>query len=71
MPVVADLARTDCAEIVRDGVEAAGLTVGLLVNNAGFGLFGPFTELSAADQATMIDVNCRAPMTLARSLPPT
>ncbi len=70
VPVVADLARPDCAEVVREGVDAAGLTVGLLVNNAGFGLFGPFTELDPADQAAMIDVNCRAPLSLARMFAP-
>ncbi len=46
------------------------MSVGLLVNNAGYGLFGPFTELDAADQATMIDVNCRAPAALARMFAP-
>jgi uncharacterized protein len=68
--VATDLARPDTAEVVRDAADAAGLTVGLLINCAGFGLFGPFTELNAAGQANMIDVNCRAPMSLARMFAP-
>jgi uncharacterized protein len=68
--VVADLARPDCAQVVRDAVEAAGLPIGLLVNNAGFGQFGPFTELDPGGQSAMIDVNCRAPASLARMFAP-
>ena len=46
------------------------MSIGLLVNNAGYGLFGPFTEQDPADQAAMIDVNCRAPASLARMFTP-
>ena len=68
--VATDLARPDSAEVIRAAVEAAGLSVGLLVNNAGYGLYGPFTEQDPADQAAMIDVNCRAPASLARTFAP-
>ncbi len=70
VPVPTDLALPDCAERIRAGVEAAGLTVGLLVNNAGYGLFGNFFDRDPADQAAMVDVNCRAPAMLARRFAP-
>ncbi|HEX7240993.1 MAG TPA: SDR family NAD(P)-dependent oxidoreductase, partial [Longimicrobiaceae bacterium] len=38
--------------------------IDLLVNNAGFGLRGPFHELSAERQAEMVRVNCVAPLEL-------
>jgi short-subunit dehydrogenase len=45
-------------------------TVGLLVNNAGFGLAGAFAELDAARQRAMIDLNCGAVEELARAVLP-
>ena len=68
--VAVDLARADAAQVVRTGADAAGLSVGLLVNNAGYGLFGHFTEQDPIDQAAMVDVNCRAPVALSRTFAP-
>ena len=68
--VPVDLGRPDAAQVVRAAAEAAGLSVGLLVNNAGYGLFGDFTEQDPAVQMDMIDVNCRAPVALAREFAP-
>jgi len=68
--VPVDLGRPDAARVVRAAAEAAGLSVGLLVNNAGYGLFGDFTEQDPAVQTDMIDVNCRAPVALAREFAP-
>lgn len=70
LPMAVDLGDPDIAEIVSAGVKSAGLSVGLLVNNAGYGLFGDFTEQDPSDQAGMIDVNCRAPVALARKFAP-
>jgi uncharacterized protein len=70
VPVAVDLARVDVAQVVRAEVEAAGLSVGLLVNNAGYALFGHFAEQNPVEQAGMIDVNCRAPVALARMFAP-
>lgn len=36
------------------------LTPAYVVNNAGFGLYGPTAELGIDDQLAMIDLNCRA-----------
>jgi short-subunit dehydrogenase len=68
--VAVDLARTDAVQLVRAEAEAVGLSVGLLVNNAGFGLFGHFAEQDPTELAAMIDVNCRAPVALARVFAP-
>ena len=68
--VAVDLGQADAAQVVRASADAAGLSVGLLVNNAGHGLFGPFAEQDPTVQADMIDVNCRAPVALARMFAP-
>jgi short-subunit dehydrogenase len=70
IPMAVDLADPNVAQTVSAGAKAAGLTVGLLVNNAGYGLFGNFTGQDPAEQAGMIDVNCRAPVALARKFAP-
>ncbi len=45
-------------------VEQLGVQVDLLVNNAGFGLRGRFSELPVERQAEMVRVNCEAVVTL-------
>jgi len=47
------------AKLVAD-CDAAGETIDVLVNNAGFGLRGPFAKLDAARQREMIDLNIGA-----------
>lgn len=68
--VPVDLAGADAAQVVRAQVEAAGMKVGLLVNNAGYAVFGDFPQQDPSEQAGMIDVNCRAPVALARAFAP-
>jgi len=59
-----DLGETGAAgELWRQASE--GRDIHLLVNNAGFGLKGPFHELPLERQAEMVRVNCIAPMELA------
>jgi len=55
----ADLAREGAAASLIAGLEAEGLTVGTLVNNAGFGLAGKFAQRPLGRQSEMIDLNCR------------
>jgi uncharacterized protein len=55
--VAADLSVADGALQVYDAVTAAGLSVEVLVNNAGFGGHGRFAETSAADEQRMLAVN--------------
>ena len=58
--VALDLATPDAAEKLVAEMAAAGATVEYLVNNAGYGLNGPFAELPLAGQLGMIDLNVRA-----------
>jgi uncharacterized protein len=56
---VADLAEAGAAASLIAQIEAEGLTVGTLINNAGFGLAGKFMSHSLERQSEMIDLNVR------------
>src|SRR5512144_962182 len=51
-------------------VEELGVAVDLLVNNAGFGLRGPFLDSDAERDAEMVRVNCEAIVVLTRAFLP-
>lgn len=70
LALVMDLARPDAAEVLREAVSAAGLEVGLLVNNAGFGAYGSFSDQDPRRHVEMVDVNCRAPVALTHAFLP-
>jgi len=55
-----DLALPGAADEIIAALNAAGVEVEYLVNNAGYGLFGRATELDRADQLGIVDVNIRA-----------
>ena len=69
--LAADLSRPEApAELLRQ-VEGLGLTVGTLINNAGFGGGGRVAEQALERQIEMIDLNVRALTELSRRvLPP-
>ena len=68
--LIADLSRADAPdEIVRTLTEWA-MEIDVLVNNAGFGARGSFTELDLNRQMDMVRVNVNAPTHLARLLLP-
>ena len=52
-----DLARAEAATSLINAVEAEGLSVDCLINNAGFGLAGRFADLPLERQREMIDLN--------------
>ena len=55
--IAKDLARSDApAEIARE-LASAGVAVDTLVNNAGFGVYGPFAETDSAKELEMLQVN--------------
>jgi short-subunit dehydrogenase len=58
------------APSLPEAVAALGLDVALLVNNAGFGTYGPFLELDAAREAEEIRLNCEAVVTLTHAFLP-
>jgi uncharacterized protein len=55
-----DLADPAAPRTLFDTVNAAGLTVDVLVNNAGFGDHGPFADADLAKMLRMIQVNVTA-----------
>jgi len=55
--VTADLAQPRAAETLVAALEARGIAVDVLVNNAGYALYGAFTETDLADELNMIQVN--------------
>jgi short-subunit dehydrogenase len=58
--VVQDLTEPKAARTVFDIVTEKGLTIDLLINNAGFGEYGDFAELDAEQQVKMIQLNILA-----------
>jgi uncharacterized protein len=66
--VALDLARADLLDLVRPHI--ADRAIGLLVYNAAIGSVAPFLELDPEQIEAIIDVNCRAPLLLARDLLP-
>lgn len=63
--ITADLAKPESPQQIFDAVKRAGLTVDVLVNNAGFGLHGRFAELPLRRQMEMIQINVAALVELA------
>ena len=59
-PIACDLAEVGGARKLAQAVKASGLSVDVLVNNAGFGHAGPFTSSDLGTQVGMIDLNVRA-----------
>jgi len=57
--VAVDLTRGDGTALLGHEVAARGLEPAYVVNNAGFGLFGPAIDLERAEQLAMIDLNIR------------
>lgn len=55
-----DLDRRDAVAVVESAVEALGVHIDVLVNNAGFGTSGAFVELDRARELSMVHVNIEA-----------
>jgi uncharacterized protein len=64
--VAADLGTPDGARALMTEVASAGLDIDVLVNNAGFGLFGEFGTTSLEDEQRMIELNISALVTLTK-----
>ena len=60
--IVADL--TQPGFLPRVMAETQSIEIGLLVNNAGFGLAGKFLDHDLEKELALLDVNCRAPLIL-------
>ena len=66
-----DLGKTGATQILMDWITSNNYRVGILVNNAGYGLSGPFTKYSANDHLEMMRVNMEVPVALTAALLPT
>ena len=66
--VIADL--TDAADLARVAGRAAETGPALLVNNAGFSGYGPFSEIDPDVMRGVIAIHVTAPVTLARAVLP-
>ncbi|HYO45099.1 MAG TPA: SDR family oxidoreductase [Gemmatimonadota bacterium] len=64
--VVADLSLPDGPDSAAGAVDNLGLEVDVLVNNAGFGLYGDFLDTDIGIERDMIAVNVTAPTILAK-----
>ena len=65
-----DLGSSDGVVRLIADVKARGLAIGLLVNNAGLGVFENFTDTSLATQMNQVDVNVRAVVALTHAFAP-
>jgi uncharacterized protein len=59
-PIAEDLGVAGGGRRLADAIQKAGLSVDIVVNNAGYGLAGGFNGSDAAGQLGMIDLNDRA-----------
>ena len=58
--IVKDLTEATARQAVFDAVQAKGLSIDLLINNAGFGDYGAFGDRSLSKQMTMVQLNIMA-----------
>ena len=58
--ITADLGRHGAGKRLADEIAARGLSVDVLVNNAGYGIAGAMASAKADEQLGMIDLNVRA-----------
>lgn len=65
-----DLAAEGSVDGLMSSIRAKGITVELLINNAGFGLRGEFASMPEQEILGMIDVNVRAVGQFARAVLP-
>ena len=68
--VAADLGRADAPQAIVDSLARDGVSIDVLVNNAGYGALGAFDQLDAARQVEMVQVNVAALTHLTRLVLP-
>ncbi|WP_406686335.1 SDR family NAD(P)-dependent oxidoreductase [Rossellomorea vietnamensis] len=57
---LSDLSKPQASKKLYDEIKAQGIRVDILINNAGFGLFGEFEETELSKELDMIQVNITA-----------
>lgn len=68
--ITCDLAKPDAAADIVNTLTKRGVTVDALVNNAGYGVAGPFVDTDLRAELEMIQVNCVALTQLTKLLLP-
>jgi hypothetical protein len=68
--VPADLNDPAAPQQLYDATEGAGVTVDILINNAGLGQFGAFHECPVEQELSQVRVNCEAVVRLSRLFVP-
>jgi len=68
--VVADLNDPVAPQQIYDATECAGLTVDILINNAGLGQYGAFMQNEITQELSQVRVNCEAMVRLTRLFVP-
>jgi short-subunit dehydrogenase len=64
--ITADLTQPDAPKQIRAFTDQQGLAIELLVNNAGFGQYGEFSQIDPQRSLDMVQVNCSAVVHLTR-----
>jgi short-subunit dehydrogenase len=64
--LVQDLSNPEAPEQIYQDLQGRGVTVDVLVNNAGFGTFGNFWETDVARDRALINLNIMTPMLLTK-----
>lgn len=64
--LVADLARAEAPREIFDDLQTKGVSVDVLINNAGFGSYGLFAETDLRTELDLLQVNVVAPTHLAK-----
>jgi uncharacterized protein len=68
--VVADLNDPTAPQQIYDATEGSGVTVDILINNAGFGHYGAFHQGNPDKEARQVRVNCEAVVRMSRLFVP-
>lgn len=64
--IAQDLAHSEAAEELYDEVADRGYTIDVLVNNAGFGLFGDFLDYDFEEHRALLELDVLTPMHLSK-----
>ena len=68
--ILSDLSEEGAAEAVSGAIFEKGIVADILINNAGFGIYGNFSENDGRELSRMIKCNITSPTLLTRALLP-
>lgn len=68
--LIADLSKPESAEKLAEEIKSRGIVVDVLVNNAGFGLAGPFSRTDWAKEKEMLELNITSLTALTKAILP-